>query len=443
MQVTETLTNGLKRGFTVTVSGADLQERRDKRLTELTKTMRIPGFRPGKVPLNLVRKRFGEAVDAEVIQESVNEATDRVLSERNLRPAVSPKVEVTQRGSGSDLEFKVEMEVLPDIVIPDLTVLTLARLKAPVTEQEVQEALEGFAKQRATAEHLDEVRPVAEGEVITVDFAGSIGGEAFEGGTATDVDIEIGAAGFIPGFVEQIAGIAPREHRTISVTFPENYQATHLAGKAAEFAVTAKALKRKRVPDLNEAFAEELGFESLADVKKFFRERLEGVRAGASRMKLKRALLDQLAEQAKFPVPESLVEAEFSEIWRQVEAERQAGRSDADDAGKDEATLRSEYRAIADRRVRLGLLVAEIGRLNKIEISESEVRRAMMAELQRYPGQEKQIMDFYQKNPRALDRLRGPIFEDKVIDYVVERAQVTETEVTFAELMEDVDGQGA
>lgn len=439
MQITETLSEGLKRGFTVVVPGADLAEKREKRLADLSKTMQMPGFRPGKVPLSMVRRRFGDAVAAEILEASVNDATEKMLTERSLRPAVSPKVEVVRPGTESDLEFRLEMEILPEVKIPDLKAISLTRPKAPVTEAEIDEAMTKFADQRATLESIEETRGVAKGEILTVDFLGKLDGVPFDGGAAQDADVEIGGAGFIPGFAEQIEGLAPGEQRVITVTFPADYQAANLAGKEATFDITGKALKRKIPAVLDDTFAEANGFENLAELRKFFADRLEGARAGATRMKLKRALLDKLAEQADFPAPETLVEAEFGEIWRQIETERAAGRLDAEDASKDEETLRGEYRGIADRRVRLGLLVAEIGRSNNVQVSEQDLRRAMIQELQNFPGQEKMIVDFYQKNPRAMDRLRGPIFEDKVVDYALELATVTDHEVTPEELFADND----
>ncbi len=437
MQVTETLSEGLKRGFTVVIPQEEMGARRDKRFAELSKTMQMPGFRPGKVPQSLLRKRYGEAVNAEVLEASVNEATDAMLAERNLRPALTPKVDLRSRGDAGDLEFTIEMEILPDVSLPDLASVALERPVCPVSDADVAAELEKFAQSRSTTEVIDEVRPVADGEILTVDFLGKRDGVPFEGGAGQDADIEMGGSGFIPGFAEQMLGMAPGEQKVITVTFPAEYQAAELAGQEATFDITAKALKRKVPAVLDDQFAEQLGFETLDDLRAFFRSRLEQVRAGASRLKLKRALLDQLSEQAAFTAPESLVEAEFAEIWRQVEMERQAGRLDAEDAAKDEATLRAEYRAIADRRVRLGLLVAEIGRAHKIEVVEADLRRAMMAELQRFPGQEKMIMEFYQKNPRALDRLRGPIFEDKVVDHIIGKAQVSEKPVTLDELMDE------
>ncbi len=439
MQVTETLTEGLKRGFTVVVPGSDLSEKREKRLAELSKTMQMPGFRPGKVPLSMVRKRFGDAVAAEVMEASVNEATERMINDRSLRPAVQPKVEVVRAEPDSDLEFTVELEVLPEVTIPDLKAISLTRPKAPVTEAEIDEAIARFAEQRAETEVVTEDRPAATGDILTVDFLGKRDGVPFEGGAGTDTDIELGGSGFIPGFAEQMEGMKAGETKVITVTFPEQYHAAELAGKEATFDITAKALKRRVAPVIDDAFAEANGFENLTEFRKFFADRLEQSRAGASRLKVKRALLDKLAEQADFPAPASLVDAEFAEIWRQVEAEKQAGRLDEEDAGKDEETLRADYRAIAERRVRLGLLVAEIGRTNNVQITEQDMRRAMIAEMQQFPGQEKMIMEFYQKNPRALDRLRGPIFEDKVVDYALELATVTDEEVSAEALFADTD----
>jgi trigger factor len=430
MQVTETLSDGLKRGFTVVVPEADLAERREKRLSELAKTMQIPGFRPGKVPMTMLRKRFGAAVAAEILEASVNDATEQMVTERNLRPAVSPKVEMVNAAPDADLEFKVEMEVLPDVTVPDLSALTLTRLKAPVQDAEIDESIQRFAEQQAKLDTVEEVRPAVKGETLTVDFIGRIDGEAFEGGAAQDTDVEIGGQGFIPGFSEQMEGMSVGDNRTIKVTFPEGYQAEKLAGKEAEFEITAKALKVRQPVTIDAAFAENLGFGDLDEFRKFMADRLEQTRANASRLKLKRALLDQLAERADFLVPATLVDAEFAEIWRQVETERERGQLDAEDAAKDEAALREEYRAIAERRVRLGLLVAEIGRASNIQIAEQDLRRAMITEMQRFPGQEKMIIDFYQKNPRAMDRLRGPIFEDKVVDHVLEQANVTDEDVT-------------
>jgi trigger factor len=437
MLVTETLNTGLKRGFTITVPEPELAEKREKRLAELGKTMQMPGFRPGKVPMSMVRKRYGSAVAAEIAETLINESSDKLMSERNLRPAMQPKLEVTKPGQNSDLEFTVEMEVLPDISIPGLSDITLDKPVAAVTEEAVNEALQKLAEQRKTFEPVVEARPAAKGEQLVVDFVGKVGDEVFAGGTASDIAVIVGGDGFIPGFAEQMEGMAPGESKTIAVTFPENYGSKDVAGKDATFEVTAKSLAVPKVPELDEEFAKALGVESFEDLKKTVTQQIEREYAGLTRMKLKRGLLDALSKRADFAAPESLVEAEFAEIWRQVEQEKAAGRADPEDAAKDEETLRAEYRAIADRRVRLGLLVAEIGRANEVTVTEQELQRAMFNEAMRYRDQAMQVVEFFRKNPRAMERFRGPIFEDKVVDYLLNTVTLNEVSVTAEELAKD------
>jgi trigger factor len=437
MQVTETLNLGLKRGFTVVVPEPELAVKREKRLAELGRTMQIPGFRPGKVPMSLVRKRYGSAVHAEVAEGAINEASDKLFAERGLRPAMQPKLEVTKPGEGSDLEFTVEMELLPDITIPGLADIVLKRPVAEVTDAAVDEALAKLADQRKSFEPVEEPRAAAKGEQLTVDFIGRIDGEAFAGGTAQDVPVIIAGEGFIPGFAEQMEGMAPGETKTITVNFPEDYGAKDLAGKQAEFEITAKSLAVAKIAEINDEFAKSLGVESLDDLKKTVTEQIAKEYAQMTRLKLKRGLLDALSERADFEAPQSLVEAEFNEIWRQVEAEKAAGRADPEDAEKDEETLRAEYRAIADRRVRLGLLVAEIGRANDVTVSDQDMQRAMFAEAMKYRDQAMQVLEFFKKNPQALERLRGPLFEDEVVDYLLANMTLEDVTVTPEELAAD------
>ena len=436
MQVTETLNLGLKRGFTVVVPEPELAVKREKRLAELGKTMQLPGFRPGKVPMSMVRKRFGDAVAAEIIEGAVNEASDQLLTERNLRPAMQPKLEVTKPGQNSDLEFTLQLEVLPDITVPTLTDIKLNKPVAVVSEQAVADALERLTKQRQSFAPVETPRPAEAGEQLIVDFVGKVDGEAFEGGTANDVPVIVAGDGFVPGFADQLVGLSPGETRTINVTFPEDYSKP-LAGKDATFDITAKSLNIANVPAADDEFAKQLGLDSLEALQKDISDRIGNEFAQLSRMKQKRALLDALAERAQFTAPESLVEAEFAEIWRQVEQEKAAGRADPEDEAKDEATLKAEYQAIADRRVRLGLLVAEIGRANEISVTDQDLQRAMFAEAMRYRDQAMQVLDFFKKNPQAMDRFRGPIFEDKVVDYLLGQVQLEEVTVTPEELAAD------
>ena len=437
MQVTETLSDGLKRGFTVVVPEPELAAKREKRLAELARTMQLPGFRPGKVPMSMVRKRYGDAVSAEIVEGAVNDASDKLLAERGLRPAMQPKLEVTKPGQSSDLEFTLELEVLPEVTIPDMSDIRLTKPVAEVSEEAVAEALQKLAEQRRSFVPVETPRPAAVGEQLTVDFIGRIEGEAFQGGTATDVAVIVSGEGFIPGFAEQMEGISPGETKKISVNFPEDYGAKALAGKQAEFEVTAKSLAVAQIPLLDEAFAKAMGLESIEDLQKKISEQIGREYEGMTRLKLKRSLLDVLAERAQFEVPVSLVEAEFSEIWRQLEQEKEAGRADPDDAAKDEETLKAEYRAIADRRVRLGLLVAEIGRANEINVTEQDLQRAMFNEAMKYREQAMQVLEFFKKNPQALERFRGPIFEDKVVDFLLGRVRLEEKSVSAEELAAD------
>jgi trigger factor len=443
MQVTETLSDGLKRAYTVVVPAADFDSRRARRIAELGKTLRLPGFRPGKVPSSVVRQRYGQAVNAEIVEESVGEATRQVLAERNLRSAGQPRVELValpeaREAAAKDLEFKVELELLPDIALPDLTGIALTRPKATPQPEVIDRALNELARRQRTLEPVAEPRPAEPGDVLTVDFTGQVDGAPFPGGSSQGVDVEVGGTGFIPGFSEQLAGMSPGESRQIEVTFPAGYNVKELAGKPAIFAVTATALKRALVPPVDEALAQKLGFEGgLAEVREAITAQVQREYDQLSRLRMKRELLDALSARADFPVPQGMVEAEFGQIWQRVEADRAQGRLDDDDREKDEATLKAEYRAIAERRVRLGLLLSEIGRANGIAVGQDELTRAMRAEAMRYPGQEQKVIEFFRKNPQAVETLRAPLFEEKVIDYVVERAQVTELTVTPEELVRD------
>jgi trigger factor len=437
MQVTETLSDGLKRGFTVVVPEPELAAKREKRLAELGRTMQMPGFRPGKVPMSMVRKRYGDAVAAEIVEGAVNDASDRLLSERGLRPAMQPKLAVTKPGQNSDLEFTMELELLPDISIPELNDITLQKPIAAVSDEAISEALKKMAEQRQSFTPVEEPRPAANGEQLTVDFIGRVDGEAFQGGTASDVAVIVAGQGFIPGFAEQMEGMSPGETRTITVNFPEDYGAKELAGKQAEFEITVKALAVAQVPVIDDEFAKAMGLESLENLQKKVSEQIGREYEQMTRLKLKRGLLDALAERAQFTAPVSLVDAEFAEIWRQVEQEKSAGRADPEDEAKDEETLKAEYKAIADRRVRLGLLVAEIGRTNEVTVTEQDLQRAMFNEAMRYRDQAMQVLEFFKKNPQALERFRGPIFEDKVVDFLLGKVTLEETSVTPEELAAD------
>ncbi len=450
MQVTETLSDGLKRAFAVVVPAADIETRRASRFSELAKQVNLPGFRPGKVPMPIVRQRFGGAVAAEVLEQSINEATQKLLAERDLRPAMMPKLEMVTvepaaLGPAKDLEFKIELELLPEIPMPDFSAFTLTRHVAKVPTEEVDRAVADIAgRNRDLVEFTPEELSArgdnpgaATGDVLTIDYLGRIDGVPFDGGTATDTDVDIGGSGFIPGFVEQIEGMRPGESKTIEVTFPAVYQAENLAGKLATFEITAKQLRKPIAAPIDDTLAEKLGFDTLESLRETLtmmrQRRLEGL----TRMRLKRDLLDVLAENAKFESPQVLVDQEFDQIWKNLEASRANGTMDEDDKLKTDDQLQADYRAIADRRVRLGLLLGEIGRVNNIQVTPDEVSAAIRAEAARYPGREAQMIEFYRNYPAATDALRGPIFEDKVVDYVLDAATVTDEDISIEALEQD------
>jgi trigger factor len=443
MQVTETLSEGLKRAYTVVVPAADIEGKRAARLAELGKTVQLPGFRPGRVPMTVVKSRYGSAVAAEVLEDSVNTATQQVLTDRGLRAAAQPKIDLVQAEPTADLEFKVELELLPEIAMPDFAAIALTRLKAEPPAEAIDKALGEIAARQRELVVVEEARPAAKGDVLTVDFLGKVDDVAFPGGTGTDMDVEVAGPGFIPGFTEQIEGMSAGETRAINVSFPEEYQAKELAGKAATFEITAKTLKQAVLPAIDDELAKKLGFDTLDEVRKLIATQIQREYDQLSRLRIKRELLDALAKQADFPVPEGMANAEFEQIWQRLQADREKGELDADDAGKDEETLKAEYKAIADRRVRLGLLLSDIGRVNGISVTADEMTRAMRQEAQRYQGQEEMVLDFFRKNPQAAESLRGPIFEEKVVDFVLELANVTETVVTPEELAKEPESAAA
>jgi trigger factor len=438
MQVTETLSDGLKRSYAVRVPAADIESQTRKKLADIGKNMRLPGFRPGKVPPNLIRQRYGSSVMAEVMQDAVSGAADKLIAERQLRPAGQPRISLAGQpnpeAAAQDLEINVELELLPDITLPDLAALAVTRVKAVPAEDVIERALKSVSEQNRDLVDIEEDRGAEKGELLVVDFTGSIEGVPFQGGAGGDVTVEVAGGGFIPGFTEQLEGMKAGETRTIDVAFPAEYQAAELAGKAAQFEVVAKALKRGVPAALDDALATKIGFESFEKLNEALVAQIQREYDQMARLRVKRELLDVLAETADFASPSNLLEAEFAAIWQRVEADRREGRVDEEDAGKDDETLRAEYRAIADRRVKLGLLLSEIGRVNNIQVTQAELSQALRAEAMRYPGQEKQVVDFFTKQQGAIEQLRGPIFEDKVVDHILSVATVTEKIVPVEEL---------
>ena len=443
MQVTETLSDGLRRDYSVVVPAADIESHRIRRLAELGRTVRLPGFRPGKIPATLLTQRFGPSVTAELVEEKVTEAIRQVITGPGLRPATQPRIELVSANPGDDLRFKVEVELLPDIALPDFAAIEITRLTAAPEPAQIAYGLAELAARQRSLLVVDEARPAAKGEFLTVDFIGTVDGVAFEGGTASNLDVQVAGPGFIPGFTDQLEGLSPGESRRIEVTFPADYPVVPLAGKPAAFEITAKALKQLLVPAVDDELAVKIGFEGLAELTTALKRRFQNEIDQLSRLHTKRQLLDALAATAGFPVPQVMVESEFAQIWQRLEADRKQGTLDAEDAGKTEEALRADYHAISERRVRLGLLLAEIARANGITVEPEELNRAIHAEAARHPGQEQQVLDFIRKNPESAAGLRGPIVEEKVVDFVLQLARVTFRAVTPTVLAREANGRGA
>ena len=443
MQVTETVSEGLKREFRVVIPAQSFEERVATRLKDRQRSMRLPGFRPGKVPMALVAKHWRQHVTGEELQSTIGDSSAQIVSERGLRPAGQPQIEITSFSDGADLEYKMALEILPEIEPMDVSQLELERTVVEVPEAEITQALERLARDQGKSEPVSEPRPATRDDVLVVDFIGRIEGREFEGGKAEGHYIRLGANMLIPGFEDQLIGAAPGEKREVKVTFPADYPRRELADKTAVFEVDVKELRELRPAAIDDELAKSLGFDTVEALRQRVREQLEGEYATAARTRLKRQLLDKLAERHEFEMPPGMVEGEFQQIWAQVEADRKAGRIDPDDKDKSEEELKTEYRSIARRRVKLGLLLSEIGRRAQVEVKQDELARAVMSEARLYPGQERKIVDFYQKNPDALARLRAPLYEDKVVDYIVDMAKVTERRVSPEQFAEELKADGA
>jgi trigger factor len=440
MQITETTTEGLKREFKVVIPAADIEQRMTSRLTEIGRTVRLPGFRPGKVPMTVLRKRYGSAVMSEVLERALNDTSGEALREQNLRPALQPKVEIVAFNEGTDLEFKLAVEVLPEIQPMDFAELKLERLRPEVPEDEVQAALERVARQQRKSEVVE--RAAETGDIVVIDFKGSIDGQEFPGGSAEGYSLELGTNSFIPGLEDQVVGAKAGETRTVSVTFPADYGAADLAGKPASFEVKVREVRALQPQPLDDSLAQAVGMEKLDELRQSLSEQIERNYKDLARQRLKRTLLDRLAERHEFAVPQGMVEIEFGAIWRQFEQEKTAGTAEPEEL-TNEAELKAEYRAIAERRVRLGLLLAEVGRNHNISVTPDEINRALATQAQRFPGQERRVIDYYRNQPEAIDQLRAPMFEDKVVDFILDRAQVSERRVPAGELLRDEDEQTA
>ncbi|MBV8394163.1 MAG: trigger factor [Alphaproteobacteria bacterium] len=431
MQVTELSSEGLKRQFKIVVPAGELSTKVDERLKELATTASMPGFRPGKVPVGLLKKQYGQALYGEALEAAVNQSTAKAIEDRGLKPALQPKVDLKALGEGKDVEFEVAIEVLPEIGKIDFAEIALERLKAEVPEKDVDEALDRIAKANREQKPVDPPRPAQKGDALKLDFVGSVDGVEFPGGKADDYVLEVGSGQFIPGFEDQLVGAEIGKPVDVKVTFPSDYGNAELAGKDAVFKCTVKEIRELVDRPVDDELAKKSNFENLEAMRKAVSDRIGQDYTQISRSMIKRQLLDKLADTQKFAVPEGLVEGEFNTIWQRIEEAKKAGEKLEDD----EETMKKEYREIAERRVRLGLLLADVGRSNSIEVTPEELNQAVMREAMRYPGQERAVLEFYGKNVELKEQLRAPIFEEKTVDFILELAKVTEKSVTPEELM--------
>ncbi|WFU76694.1 trigger factor [Bradyrhizobium sp. CB2312] len=449
MQVTETLSEGLKHEFKISVPASDLDAKAGAKLVDLKDKVRINGFRPGKVPVTHLKKVYGRSVMAETIDQTIRDTNTQLFSERGFRLATEPKItmpteqaEVEELLNGkTDLTYTVAIEVVPSIALADFKSFQVEKPVAEVSDTDVDEAIKRIADSNRTYVAKGEGAKAASGDRVTINFKGTINGEAFEGGTGEGIQVLIGSNTFIPGFEEQLIGIGANETRTLKVSFPKNYMNDKLAGQPAEFETTATLIESPQDLAIDDEFAKTLGLESLDKLKEAARERLAAEFATATRQRVKRALLDRLDEAHRFEAPPSLVEEEFNLMWNSVKAEMDsAGKTFADEDTTEEKA-KEEYHKIADRRVRLGLVLSEIGEKNKITVTDDEVGRAVIERARQMPGREKEVWDFYRNNAQALAQLRAPIYEDKVVDFILELASVTEKKVSREDLYKDDEAE--
>ncbi|WP_028345765.1 trigger factor [Bradyrhizobium murdochi] len=445
MQVTETLAEGLKHEFKVSVPASDLDAKADAKLVDLKDKVKLNGFRPGKVPVSHLKKVYGRSVMAETIDQTIRDTNTQIFTDRGFRLATEPKItlpteqkEVEELLAGkSDLTYTVAIEVVPTIQLADFKTFSVEKPVVDVTDAEVDEAIKRIADQNRPYAAKTEGAKAETGDRVTINFKGSINGTPFDGGTGEGIQVVIGAGQFIPGFEEQLVGIGAGETRTLKVSFPKNYASEKLAGQPAEFETTATLIEAPGETEINDEFAKTLGLESLDKLKEAARERLVAEFAGATRQRVKRALLDRLDDSHKFEAPPSLIEEEFNLMWNSIKAEMESsGKTFADEDTTEEAA-KEEYKKIADRRVRLGLVLSEIGEKNKITVTDDEVSRAVIERARSMPGREKEVWDYYRNNANALAQLRAPIYEDKVVDFILELANVTEKKVSREDLFKD------
>ncbi|MEQ8194426.1 MAG: trigger factor [Rhodospirillales bacterium] len=439
MEVTETKTDSLLREYTIEIPAQEIEQNVLGKLAELSHSVSMPGFRPGKVPVSILRKKYGANVMQEVLQHTVTTATNKVITDNELRPAMQPKIDVTEFKEGDDLKFTLAVELMPEIALGDLSKIELERLVYKVDDKAIEESLTRLADAYRSTRPAAADHAAQNGEVVVIDFVGKVDGEEFPGGKAQGYSLELGTGSFVPGFEEQLIGAKAGDAREVKVTFPKDYPAETLAGKDTVFDVTVKEVQEKAPASVDDELAKKLGKENLDQLRQGIKEEQQRQYQEVAQMRLKRALLDKLAENYEFEIPPNLAASEFDAIWQEFETQREQNPDQFKDDDKDDETRKEELREIAARRVKLGLVMAEVGRQNKIELSQEDINRGVMAQARRYPGREKEVMEHFSKSPEALQSITAPLYEDKVVEFILALATVKEKEVSLDELMATPD----
>lgn len=430
MHVNELKNAGLKREFEVTLKGDDLSKKVDAQIIQLAKKVKMPGFRPGKVPLAIVKKQHGQQVLGDVLNKSVADTAKELMQERKLFPALEPKITIASFNEGADLVYNLAFEIYPEVPEFDFSKIKLSQPKVAIAEKDIEDALERLQKSQKQFTPLEKPRASKKGDTVVIDFVGSVGGKEFSGGTAKDYRLELGSGSFIPGFEDQLIGQKKDAKIEVNVTFPENYGSKELAGKAAVFAVTIHDILQSQLPDANDDFAKTLGFSDMEKLKEAISKQIEGDFTGLAKVKMKKDLFDKLNKECNFDVPEGMVELELNSMLQND------NDPDIKPDSKEDKKRKEEYKELAVRRVKLGILLAELGRINALTVTEDELRRAVFEQVRKFPGQEQRVVEFYQNNAEALSHLRGPILEEKVVDFIISKATITEKKTTTKELLE-------
>lgn len=439
MQVTEKESKGLMREYAVVIPAAKVEQHVGDRIQALSHSVKIPGFRPGKVPASMVKQRYGDQAFGEAVDRLVSDSSQKVVAEKNFRLAMQPRIKVVSAEPGKDLEFSVVVELFPEIPEIDASKITIEKPVFEISDKEVDEGVERLSKRRSTTQKIEENRAAKKGDVVIIDFLGKVEGVAFDGGKAEKFSLELGSGQFIPGFEDQVEGLKQGGERVIKVKFPEEYHSDDLRGKDATFDITLHEIHERKPAKIDDEFAKSFGFESLAELKEKIREQIKRDYDGLVRTRLKKLLFDDLETKLAFDLPQTMVEQEFNLIWQKVQQAKQQG--DEEIKGKSDAELDAEYRKVAERRVKLGLFLAETSGKNKIAVTQDELRNAVMEQARMFPGQEQKVVDFYRKNPSHIQELQGPLLEEKAVDFILGQVKFSEQKVSLEELL-SIDAGG-